>query len=651
MTTGPDPTGIDLSKVQTDWERSLDALLGAWFAVTADQRDKILDQVRAAINNDDLAALANLNVSSEEQAHILTEAMTELALQAAERVTHEAAAQGVRIDPVATDTHKFLAHARSLANLLTQGMTNSAGREALRRWSPRATGDAVAAAVRRHLESLSTSFVEANLGGALTSAQNAGRLETMLAGPSAAIYGSEVMDKVTCLAPTVLVTTARGEVCAADVRIDDKLLTHAGQWIRPSHIVITDVDEDLVALGLDGERELLVTWDHPVLVVEGGDLAWRQAGQIAVGALVVGQASLQGGRELRVPDLHLGQAPDGVAAFAEFSGLAPVDVRTQRVPVATVRLDDQIGADQEVDDPATDLSLGLKAQAGVFKTEPDSAFDAGLQAAGHVAPLRAVPPLPGQRRDDSELRAAVVAGDQQRRPAADLAAVGTVRCVAVAEHGAAPPAGRVLAAGLQRAGAGTVVIPVGLADGNLEGGPALRAGLGDTVGGCGHSGAHLGVGELARPGAVDRPGLGSARDEAATMLAVSGHDLTAPAFDGGVLFASSAPRADRFGAVQTHLVHDLSVLRVTTVDRRAYRGYVYDLAVPGDETFWAEGVLVHNCKPCRVINGKWIGNSDDPDIVAKVEAVYPNGGYVDCLGGVRCRGTTIAVYRPERVVP
>lgn len=192
------PTEIDLSQVQRDWERQLDQLLKQWFTVAADQRDQILDHVRAAINNNDLAALAALNVSSAEQAQILTESMTEMALTAAQQVVNEAARQGVRIDPVATDTHRFAVTAAALAALLTGALVNAAGREALRRWSPTSSGDDVAAGVRKHLEGLSTSFVEANLGGALTAAQNTGRLETMLAGPVAALYGSEVMDKRTC---------------------------------------------------------------------------------------------------------------------------------------------------------------------------------------------------------------------------------------------------------------------------------------------------------------------------------------------------------------------------------------------------------------------------------------------------------------------
>jgi hypothetical protein len=49
------------------------------------------------------------------------------------------------------------------------------------------------------------------------------------------------------------------------------------------------------------------------------------------------------------------------------------------------------------------------------------------------------------------------------------------------------------------------------------------------------------------------------------------------------------------------------------------------------------------------VDGKWLGNTDDPNTPARVAEVYPNGGYRFCEGGPRCRGTIIAVHRPETV--
>lgn len=188
----------DLSRLQATFEANLDALLRRWTDVTASQRAQIVDQVRVAVTSDDLNALASITASTSEAAQVLTEAMGQMALDAAREMSREAMDQGVRIDPVASDTGVFAATAVALSALLAQGLTNAAGREALRRWSPATGGDEVSAAVREHLESLSGAFVEANLSGALMSALTSGRMETALAGPSAALYASEQMDKNTC---------------------------------------------------------------------------------------------------------------------------------------------------------------------------------------------------------------------------------------------------------------------------------------------------------------------------------------------------------------------------------------------------------------------------------------------------------------------
>lgn len=81
------------------------------------------------------------------------------------------------------------------------------------------------------------------------------------------------------------------------------------------------------------------------------------------------------------------------------------------------------------------------------------------------------------------------------------------------------------------------------------------------------------------------------------------------------------------------------------MDRQQHAGHVYDFTIPGDETFWAEGVLVHNCGPCKAVNGKWLGNS----IIENVNRLYPTGGYIDCQGRDRCRGQVIGIWRPKQV--
>ncbi len=52
------------------------------------------------------------------------------------------------------------------------------------------------------------------------------------------------------------------------------------------------------------------------------------------------------------------------------------------------------------------------------------------------------------------------------------------------------------------------------------------------------------------------------------------------------------------------------------------------------------------CDPCRKVDGKFLGLSSD---MSQVDRLYPNGQYIDCLGGIRCRGQVVAVWRPEQV--
>jgi hypothetical protein len=67
---------------------------------------------------------------------------------------------------------------------------------------------------------------------------------------------------------------------------------------------------------------------------------------------------------------------------------------------------------------------------------------------------------------------------------------------------------------------------------------------------------------------------------------------------------------------------------------------------------YASEVMDRNtCGPCRRINGRWLGNTTD---MAQITRSYPSGaygGYIDCEGGVRCRGTIVGVWRPDQVGP
>lgn len=53
----------------------------------------------------------------------------------------------------------------------------------------------------------------------------------------------------------------------------------------------------------------------------------------------------------------------------------------------------------------------------------------------------------------------------------------------------------------------------------------------------------------------------------------------------------------------------------------------------------------NTCVNCRAIDGRYIGSTEDGTSMAEVEKLYPMGGYVDCLGRDRCRGTITATWR------
>ena len=56
----------------------------------------------------------------------------------------------------------------------------------------------------------------------------------------------------------------------------------------------------------------------------------------------------------------------------------------------------------------------------------------------------------------------------------------------------------------------------------------------------------------------------------------------------------------------------------------------------------------NTCKACDDIDGRVFGYSDDPAALGAAQAAYPAGGYVNCAGGDRCRGTLMADYTTAR---
>lgn len=195
----------ELDATQEAWLAAVAALLASWGeTVTESQLSQLAAQIRAAVNANSPATLAALTVTSAAGAELLAEAMDEMGGTAARRMVDEAAEQGVDIDPVTGDVGTVTSVAGATAAMLASGLAVAAGREALRRYTPGADGEAIARAVTRELREMSTAGLQAQLGGALSRAQNLARLATLRAAsartdlPKVTYYASEALDRNTC---------------------------------------------------------------------------------------------------------------------------------------------------------------------------------------------------------------------------------------------------------------------------------------------------------------------------------------------------------------------------------------------------------------------------------------------------------------------
>lgn len=188
----------DLAPVQESWQAELDALILSWAGISAAQQAVLIAQVRDVVQSGSVTDLLQLSVASEDGALALQQALTRIGAVSAEHVVDEAAAQDVEIQPVPPRADTLAGIAVVTAQLLAQGLTFSTIREAMRVWGPGKTGDQVADLVEAQLKTLTMAQPKAMLGAALTQAQRQGRMNTLLAAPTAAWYASEQLDTNTC---------------------------------------------------------------------------------------------------------------------------------------------------------------------------------------------------------------------------------------------------------------------------------------------------------------------------------------------------------------------------------------------------------------------------------------------------------------------
>jgi HK97 family phage portal protein len=194
----PDEDHPDLGPLADAWDAALGRLLDAWGPILTAWQRSLLDQVKRAIGDGDIAALATLAVNSTDAAALITEAMAGAAGDGADAVVKEAKAQDVTVDPVTPEHHNLAKIAGALAAILAAEAALGAGAEGLRVQGPGVSAAEVAGKVSEYFDTLTDARPRQALGGALTGAQNAGRSLTLMHAPEGAVYASEILDGNTC---------------------------------------------------------------------------------------------------------------------------------------------------------------------------------------------------------------------------------------------------------------------------------------------------------------------------------------------------------------------------------------------------------------------------------------------------------------------
>lgn len=168
--------------------------------VRSGQLDELVEQITAAVDADDIAALGNLTVTTGDGAAAIEAALMNVLDASTDAAIAEAANQGVRIARPDLEDARALMIQRSAATdeLLGQALTEVAGRRSLQLAAPGIDGAEVARQVREHIEGLSDQWLTDQLGGTVTGAENTGRMAVFGRTAPDRIFASELLDPATC---------------------------------------------------------------------------------------------------------------------------------------------------------------------------------------------------------------------------------------------------------------------------------------------------------------------------------------------------------------------------------------------------------------------------------------------------------------------
>ena len=190
----------DFAAMERQFTTTQKSIVDKWKdLVRADQIDELVALVDQAAQTGSLTTLASIQ-ATPAGAELIAEAMLEMAEASIANATAEIVAQGVAktAPPVAELAAGFEARASATQQLLANSLSEAAGRKALSLAGGGMSSAEIGAGVRSHLEALSDTYLETQLGGTLSQAQNTARRFVFNDDAPKEVYASELLDAATC---------------------------------------------------------------------------------------------------------------------------------------------------------------------------------------------------------------------------------------------------------------------------------------------------------------------------------------------------------------------------------------------------------------------------------------------------------------------
>jgi hypothetical protein len=188
----------DFAAVDRQWQAKVDQLVNAWKQVRDRQISDLVGQIASA-ETGDLGALARVSTDAAG-ADVIASHLREMAHAGAVEAMAEARRQGVTAEMPSLDAleRQITSRASALEQLLASSLSQTAASKAVQVAGTQVTGEALAATVGDHLNGLSDAWLADQLGGALSAAQNQGRVAAMRENGATHYYASELLDQNTC---------------------------------------------------------------------------------------------------------------------------------------------------------------------------------------------------------------------------------------------------------------------------------------------------------------------------------------------------------------------------------------------------------------------------------------------------------------------